>query len=438
MRSVTTTLVLVAILAGLGGYIYFVESERDPAATEAKAKAFEGVAAEAIDEITITSADKETTRLRKEGGTWRLVEPVETSADAGELSTITGALATLDIQRVVDEQATDLKPYGLEQARIDVTFRTQGDGTVRRILIGDKTPTGGELYAKLPDQPRVFLVSSYLDASFNKGTFALRDKRVLGMEREKVDGLEVVAGATSLQFAKSGAEWMVVKPVRARADYAAVEGAIERLNSVQMQAIADSAPADLAKFGLTAPAATITVTTGSSRATLTLGAMDGANVFAKDSARPMVFTVAPTVQSDLVKDVGEYRRKDLFDARSFTATRVELTREGTTVALTKSKDKDGKDVWKTGSGASIDAMKADDILTKVSGLRALSFDAQPDAALATPALAVAVQFDPQRNESVTFARAGTRVVASRADEPGSATIDTTAFDDVLKALEGVK
>lgn len=438
MRSVTTTLVLVAVLAGLIGYIYFVEAERDPAATEAKAKAFEGVTADEIEEVTITSAEGETTRVKKDGAAWTLVEPLETSADAGELSTITGALATLDIQRVVEEQVSDLKPYGLEKARIDVSFRKKGDGTVRRILIGDKTPTGGELYAKLPDQPRVFLVSSYLDASLNKGTFALRDKRVLGMEREKVDGLEVVAGATSLQFAKRDTEWMVVKPVRARADYAAVEGAIERLNSVQMQAITDPAPADLAKYGLGTPTATITASMGSARATLLIGAMDGANVFAKDSSRPMVFTVAPTVQTDLVKDVGEYRRKDLFDARSFTATRVEFTRDGATVALDKSKDKDGKDVWKTGSGATIDLAKAEDILTKVSGLRALSFDAEPDPALKTPALGVVVRFDSQKSETVTFARAGTRVVASRADEPGSATVDTTAFDDALKALEGVK
>lgn len=438
MRSVTTTLVLVAVLAGLGGYIYFVEMKRDPAATEAKAKAFEGVAADDIEDVTIRSADGETTHVTKEGDGWKLVEPVDTSADAGEISTITGALATLDIQRVVEEKAADLKPYGLEQARIDVSFRKKGDGTVRRILIGDKTPTGGELYAKLPDQPRVFLVSSYLDASFNKGTFALRDKRVLGMARDKVDGLEVTAGATTLQFAKRDTEWMVVKPVRARADYAAVEGAIERLNSVQMQTIADPAPTNVATYGLDAPIATITASMGSARATLTLGAMDGANVFAKDSSRPMVFTVAPTVQTDLVKEAGEYRRKDLFDARSFTATRAEFTRDGATVVLEKTTDKGGKDVWKTGSGTTLDLAKAEDILTKVSGLRALSFDAVPDAALKTPALGVVVRFDSQKSETVTFARAGTRVVAGRADEPGSATVDTTAFDDALKALDGLK
>jgi hypothetical protein len=366
------------------------------------------------------------------------VEPVETGADAGELTTIAGALATLDIQRVVEEQAADLTPFGLAQPRVDVSFRKAGDTTVRRILIGDKTPTGGELYAKLPDSPRVFLVSSYLDASFNKGTFALRDKRVLEMDREKVDGLEASAGTEVLQFGKSGSEWMVLKPIRARADYAAVEGAIERLNAVQMQSIADPAPADLATFGLNAPTAAITVVAGSARSTLTLGGMDGANVFAKDAARPMVFSVAPTVRTDLIKAVGEYRRKDMFDARSFTATRVELTQDTRTIVLEKTKGSDGKEAWKTGTGTALDTAKAEDLLTKLSSLRALSFDDAADAALKAPALVATVRFESQKTETVTFARSATRVVAARGDEPGSATIDTTAFDDMVKALAGVK
>jgi len=66
--------------------------------------------------------------------------------------------------------------------------------------------------------------------------------------------------------------------------------------------------------------------------------------------RPVVFTVAPTLRSDVVKDVGEFRRKDLFDFRSFTATHVEFTRGAETQAFDRTKEKDGKDVWKAAGG----------------------------------------------------------------------------------------
>ena len=123
----------------------------------------------------------------------------------------------------------------------------------------------------------------------------------------------------------------------------------------------------------------------------------------------MVFTVAPTLRDDVVKDVGEFRRKDVFDFRSFTATRVEFTRGAVTQVFEKSKtkDKDGKevDVWKDAKGATVDAMKVEDVLTKVSGLRASSFEATAPAALKTPVLTVKAQFEA-KSETVTIGRAG--------------------------------
>jgi len=43
-------------------------------------------------------------------------------ADDAEISGITSNLASLEVQRVVDDRASDLKQYGLDPARIEVTF----------------------------------------------------------------------------------------------------------------------------------------------------------------------------------------------------------------------------------------------------------------------------------------------------------------------------
>jgi hypothetical protein len=84
-------------------------------------------------------------------------------------------------------------------------------------------------------------------------------------------------------------------------------------------------------------------------------------------------------------------------------------------------------------------MKADDLLTKLSSLRADSFEAAPGAALKTPVLTVVAQFgDDKKTEQVTFARAGTDVVASRSDEPGTATVEAGGFDETMKALDEVR
>ena len=436
MRGLKSTIVLFLVLAGLLSYIYFADRDETPG--EEREKAFASVTAEDIEEIEIKSAEGETSRVRKADGKWSIVEPVQAAADENELTSVASSLSSLDIQRVVDENAADLKQYGLEPARIEVAFRQKGDKESRRILLGERTPTGGDMYARFPDQKRVFLVSSFLDSTFNKNTFALREKSIIQIERDKVDRIEIAAGPRSLTLAKSGAEWRIEAPVMARADFAAVEGALERLSSGRMQSIIPADGADLKKFKLDPPVASVTAGSGSSRATLLFGETENALIYAKDASRPVVFTVAPTLYTDVIRDLPDFRRKDLFDSRSFTTNRIELRRGAETVAFEKSKSADGKEAWRTADGKEADTARVEDLLTKITGLRAESFEASAPAALKTPALTVVVRFDDKKMEQVAFARAGADVAASRADEPGSAKVTAASFDEAIKALDALK
>ncbi len=436
MRELRSTLILIVVLAGLVGYIYY-RNNRDATPEDDKEKAFASLTAEDIEEVQIKLADGQTSRVQKTDGTWKVVAPEAADADQGELSSMTNSLATLDVQSVVDENPADAKPFGLDPARIEVEFRAKGDKEPRRIQFGEKTPTGGDIYARIAGQNRVFLVSSFVESTFNKNTFALRDKTVIKIDRDKVDRIEIVADKRSVTLAKSGTEWRIVAPIMARADFAAIEGSLERLSSAQMQAIVPAGEGDVKKQKLDPPVASITAAAGSSRATLLFGATENAVIYARDASRPLVFTVAPTLYTDVIRDLGEFRRKDLFDARSFTATRVELKRGSETVVLSKTKNADKSETWKSGD-KQVDAQKVEDFLAKVTGLRAESFEPGSSAALKSPALVVAVQYDEKKTEQVTFARSGSDIVASRSDEAGTAKVLTASFDEVLKGIDEMK
>jgi hypothetical protein len=439
MRGLKSTLFLGLVLAGLAAYLYFVDRERPLGETEPKEKAFAAVPSDDIEEIEIKSVDGQTTKLRKADGKWSLVEPITAEPDAGEISSITSSLADVSIERVVEENPPDRKRFGLEPPRIEVAFRAKGQKDVHRLLIGDKTPTGGELYAAAADRKRVFLLNSGLDETFNKNTFALQDKRILKFERDKVEALDLTNGAaTVMQFSKNGTEWKIAKPIAGRADFGAVEGIIERLGSAQMQSIVSPDDQDLKKYGLDKPTATIVVGTGSSRASLALGKTENAVVFAKDASRPVIFTVAPTIRTDVFKDLTALRRKDLFDARAFTANRIELKRGGETLTFEKTKGKDEKETWRNAAGTDVDDAKIQDLLGKVTGLRADSFEVAAHPSLKMPALTATVRYDEDKTETVAFGRAGSDVFASRADEPGSAKLTATSFDEAIKALDALK
>ena len=194
MKGIRSFLVLLVIAAGLSVFLFY-DSKREPSDDKKQEKVFGDAKSDKIDQVTVTSASGDKTTVKKQSGAWQVTQPSPVAADEAELSGITSNLASVDIQRVVDDQPTDLKQYGLEPPRIAVTF-TQ-EGKERTLLLGQKTPTGSDLYAKVPDKPRVFLVSSFLETTFNKSSFDLRDKTILKIDREKVDRMELVTPAAA-------------------------------------------------------------------------------------------------------------------------------------------------------------------------------------------------------------------------------------------------
>ena len=269
---------------------------------------------------------------------------------------------------------------------------------------------------------------------------------MLKFDRDKVDGIEVNAGGKPIQLAKEGPTGRLARPVQARADYGTVEGLIGRLQSLQMKSMvaAEASPADLKKYGFDKPDATVNVNLGSARATLLIGGKSDDNtVYARDASKPAVMTVESALADDLKKGADEYRRKDIFEFRAFNATHLEITRNGQTVVFDKVKGQGDKtpDQWKRVSPkpADIEQEKMDDVLTKLSNIRAASFvESTAKTGLDAPAMTVVVKFDDgKKEERVTFGKAGADTFASRPDEPGAAKIDTADFDQAVKALDEI-
>ena len=438
MRGLRTFLVLLVVAAGLGGFLYY-DSKREPESQSKLDKVFAGVEADKIEQVTITSASGEKTTVQKQGAAWQLTSPAAAPADEAELSGIASNLATLDVQRVVEDQVSDFKEYGLDPARITVAFKAAGKE--QTLLLGSKTPTGGDMYARLPSAPRVFLVSSFLEATFNKSTFDLRDKTVLKIEREKVERVEVQTADRTTSFVKQGADWRVTRPFDARADFGAVENLVGRLNTSPMKSIEAGSAADpkvLAKYGLDKPAATVRVVSGSSEAGLAIGksAAEG-TVYARDLSRPLIFTIESSVADELKKPADEFRIKDLFDSRSFNTTRVEVTRQGQTLAFEKEKD-----VWKqvTPAAKAADTAKVEALLTALSVTRASGFESKiAGTGLDTPEIVATIKFDEgKKEEKVTFSKKGAEAYARREGEAVAARIDLPTLDNIVKAFDALR
>ena len=440
MRGLRSFLGLLVVLIALGAYLYFVESKRDPGSASDLEKVF-AVEADSIGEITVKAESGERTTLRKTGSDWQIVQPVTAEPDDAEASGLASNLANLEVQRVIDDNPPDLGEYGLATPRVEVAFKS-GEQE-RQLLIGRKTPPGTDLYAKLGDSPRVFLISSYLDSTFNRTTFDLRDKSVLNVERDQIDSVTLTTPKQTIRFTKPQGEWRLSAPVDARADYVAVDGLINRIDTLQMKSIAAPEAASLAEYGLDKPAATVQIGSGSAQAVLVIGRSAGEGVvYAKDQSRPAVVTIDASLLDELKKEPVEYRQKDLFDARAFNATAVEIVRADRKLVFEKAKikNKEGQEEeqWRQIGPAAqdVDQTKLDNLLSAVTQTRADGFaESTAKTGLDRPDLIVTIKSGEGRQETARFASGGEDAFAARAGEPGAARIPSSTFDNIIKALE---
>lgn len=456
MRRGYSTLILLVVFVTLGLYVYFVELERPPASEIPPNESLVDVAAEDFAHLTITTNGEETVLEQSEDrNEWRLTAPVTALADETQVSSITSALSTLQIQRVVAEDVVDFTPFGLDAPTVEVGFVTSGGSLTERLLIGDSTPTGAERYAMLADSGRVVLVAAHLDTTFAKSPFDLRNKAILGFDTSDVDQLEIQSSATSIRLEKNQNEWQLQEPWDARADFSTVEGIVGQLSRGQMRAVISEGSSDkqaeettVTDYGLFDPRLTATIRLGSATATLGVGnvAPDGMS-YARDVSRPIVFTIDSTLVNDLERAASEYRDKNLFDFRPFNASRVEIQQADTSTVFEKleAEDEESGSSWMQVSPESTEADRTqiDDFLAKLSNLRGESFiETRDDVTFNENSLFLTARIrfntggpdEISKEELVNLWRSGDMTYGIRGDEPGAAILDTRTVDDALESL----
>lgn len=439
MRRGRSTLILLLLAASLGGYIWFVERKREPSSDTPKAeRVFADLSQDDITALTLQAGNGDVTTLKKVGAGWKIETPVQVDADASEVSGVTSNLAALDITRVIEESPKALDAYGLDAPRLEVTFTAKG--TARTLLLGAKTATGGDVYAKVDDAARVFLVPQWLEQGLDRTTFQLRNKAIVSVDREAIDHVSIIGAPGTIELKKDGDAWRLLQPVAARADAAEVGALLSRLASGQMQAIVAEQPATLDTYGLQPPRTTVTVEGGGTRlAQVLVGTPSGDTaVHARDAARPLVFTVERALADDLQRTADSYRAKDLFAYRVFNLTRLVVTRGDSARTFERKRTGTGTDTvdtWAQTSpaDASVTATVIDDIASRLATLRAEAWTTVP--ASPTPVLTVEATFGEGARERVAIVQAGGQMFAIRDGEPGAARLTAPAVTDVLQALE---
>ena len=376
-------------------------------------------------EVRVRKLTGEVLDLRRDTGKWRIAEPLPLGADPDSVSSMVGNLTNLNADKVIEENASDLKPYGLDTPTLDIVV-TKKDGKTAEVLVGDDVPTGSGAYAKLVNDPRVFTIGTFVKTGLDKKPDDLRDKRLLTFDSDKLTRVELQAKGQTVEFGKNSSnEWQILKPVPLRADSSQVDALVGKLKDAKMDLANPDADA-AKKFAAAPKIATATVSDSSGTQTFELHKTTDKTYYAKSSAVEGIYKVPSDIGDALDKGRDDFRSKKLFDFGFSDPTKLEV--KG--VPYTKSGDK-----WKSGD-KTMDNSSVQGLIDKLRDFSATKFAETGGSKQVFDA--TVTSNNDKRVEKVTVTMQGDRFFAQREGEPSIYEVDTAAVAGLQQAVLDLK
>jgi hypothetical protein len=424
----------LALLAVLGGLVYWTNKHpnTDTAASKTPASPkLIAVDANQIESIRLAKTGSDPVEIVKLANTWTISKPTAMAADADAVNMLTGSLATLNADRVIDEHPSSLKDFGLDMPTDEIDVTVKG-GKTTKLLLGGDTPANTGTYAKLDSDPKVYTLPTYLKTSFDKSVNDLRDKRLLTFNQDKLTAVTVTGKGAPVEFGKNAqGDWQITKPKPMRADSTQVDDILRKLKDAKMDLTgAKSNPKEAtAQYasGEKVGVAATTDNTGTQTLEIHKSKDKDGGYYAKSSAVPGIFKIAGDIGDSMGKSIDDFRNKKLFDFGFNDPSKLELN--GT--SYQKAGDK-----WTSGSN-NYDAGTIQAVIDKLRDLAATKFSEKMAGA---QALTVGVTAgDNHRYEKATINKDGDSYDAQRDGEPNTVyVIDGKNIDDLQKAIVGIK
>ena len=428
-------IVATLVLAGLTGTLYWSNHHKPAETTEASTNVPPKILTLKEDDVAKIDLKKkgaeELALARNSSGKWQMTVPQQLGVDQPVVSGIVATLSSLSSDRLVEEKASNLSQYGLAEPSLEADL-TAKDNKTYKVLIGDSTPTGNAVYAKLDGDPRVFTIASYSRNSIDKSVNDVRDKRLLTVDQDKISQVELTAKKQDIVFGRNKDEWQIVRPKPQRADGSKVDDLVRTLVDAKMDLSGTDQDAKkiAAAFASATPVATAKVTGESVTQELQVR-KNKDDYYAKSSAVTGIYKVASSVGSGLDKDPEDFRNKKLFDFGFDEPNKIEIHDGTKAYFLTRS----GEDWW-NGSSKKMDASGVQSLIDQLRELSAAKF---VDTGFSTPALELTVTSnDGKRTEKVLISKNGESYVARRENEPSLYQLDAKAISDIQKLAEGMK
>jgi hypothetical protein len=277
-------------------------------------------------------------------GAWKIMKPTELGVKKAPLGDLLYSLSNLMSERVIEEHAAALAPYGLDTPTVTVRV-TLTTGEQHELYLGNMTPAGDSYYLMAKGDPRVFTVREFHGAYYQ---YTLRD--LWEGARTPIDASYIV----SLRIVKQGKPLVEIEPTEALyksdvefrgttlsvvypwaslpkpADLYFLTGFVTSLQTMQAEVAVDANPADKARYGLDKPQYELLIRDGAGNSLhVFVGSQQGQVLFMQFEKDPTVYAGDPRLLQILTVDAFSFASKNAAIVRLDTVDTLTVT-AGTT------------------------------------------------------------------------------------------------------------
>jgi hypothetical protein len=392
-----STIIYLVIALGLVCYLTFID-KKIPGTQErldADSQLFK------FDQNDVTGLEISTVKgsftFQKKGDHWEITSPVNTLADDATIMEVLGQIAFAQPQRTIpldgspEENEKNLRAWGLDPAT-DKAVIHLADKSLE-LLIGRKVAINASVYARTSQRENapVRVIPDTIKDALEKTLSDFRSRNVFDFDVDKVTRVATTVANTPTTPAQECeadlklGRWTLEKPLVARASTNAVETVLHTILALRVADFVTDEPGNTAKYGLTTPSATISVTVGvDDEGVLQIGSpVPGKpdQVYAQRLKSNAIFTLEQVSIAQVVTNLPNVRDRHVLPFDPGTATAVSFDLSGPKpVRASLRRDKMG--VWQVvgDSAGAADVGKITDLLTRLAALETTPVikDSAPD------------------------------------------------------------
>jgi len=145
----------------------------------------------AAEKVEIDYQGKSLLLAKDDKNNWSLEKPVREKADSNKLRDFLNSINTQRIDDFVEDHPSNLAAYGLSSPRASIEIWPSDHTGPKTLLLGRQKLKTASYFAKMKDQPAVFLVAGFFDTTLNFKLNDFRDKSVMGFDATQVKLLSV-------------------------------------------------------------------------------------------------------------------------------------------------------------------------------------------------------------------------------------------------------